>query len=99
MGESARAGPVGPLPPGIFGHIDGEQGVNPYVYQWKGELKRRPISDAIKLLAKAGYPSGRDEKTGKPLTMPLYSLFREVFAGGYEVVVDWMVSFVIFYCG
>lgn len=62
----------GPLPPGIYGYQPGEQGVNPYVYQWRqGKLQRKPISAAKQLLAEAGYPAGRDAKTGKPLIIHL----------------------------
>jgi len=58
----------GPLPPGIFGYKDGEAGINPYVYDWvDGKPKRKSIGEAKKLLAEAGYPGGREEKTGKPL--------------------------------
>ena len=66
----------GPLPPGIFGYQTGEAGVNPYVYEWEGEgedgkLKRKSIDEAKRLLAEAGYPAGRDAKTGKPLIVHL----------------------------
>ena len=27
----------GPIPPGIFGNVQGEAGINPYVYQWQGD--------------------------------------------------------------
>ena len=58
----------GPLPPGLFGYKDGEAGINPYVYDWAdGKPQRKSISEAKKLLTEAGYPNGRDEKTGKPL--------------------------------
>jgi len=60
----------GPIPPGIFGHREGVSGYNPYVYKVEsGELKRRSLEDAKKLMADAGYPNGRDEKTGKPLLL------------------------------
>ncbi|MEW6677074.1 MAG: ABC transporter substrate-binding protein [Pseudomonadota bacterium] len=62
----------GPLPPGIFGYRDGEAGVNPVVYTWDGsQPRRRPVEDAKRLLAEAGYPDGRDAKTGEPLTLYL----------------------------
>ncbi|MFQ5737306.1 MAG: ABC transporter substrate-binding protein, partial [Thermodesulfobacteriota bacterium] len=60
-----------PLPPSIFGHLDGKEGVNPYVYRWNGEkgrAERRSIEYAKKLMAQAGYPGGRD-KNGRPLVV------------------------------
>jgi ABC-type transport system substrate-binding protein len=63
-----------PLPPGIYGYQSGEAGVNPYVYEWfNGKLRRKDIAVAKKLLAEAGYPEGRDVKTGKPLIIHLDS--------------------------
>ncbi len=60
----------GPIPPGIFGYIDGAAGVNPYVYDYvDGKLKRKSLALAKKLLAEAGYPNGRDAVTGKPLVL------------------------------
>jgi ABC-type transport system substrate-binding protein len=60
----------GPIPPGIFGYQDGEQGINPYVYDWvNGKPQRKSIEYAKQLLAEAGYPGGREKKTGKPLTI------------------------------
>ena len=62
----------GPLPPGIFGAQEGERGINPQIYDWvDGKPKRKSIEYAKKLLAEAGYPGGRDEKTGKPLLLYL----------------------------
>jgi len=62
----------GPLPPGIFGYREGEAGVNPYVYNWTAHgLQRKPVEEARRLLAKAGYPDGRDVSTGKPLVLYL----------------------------
>jgi ABC-type transport system substrate-binding protein len=62
---------MSPLPPGIFGSREGTpEGVNPMTHVWKdGRAVRRPIEDAKKLLAEAGYPNGRDAKTGKPLVL------------------------------
>lgn len=60
----------GPIPPGINGYQAGNKGMNPFVYQWQNDqLLRRPISDAKNLMKQAGYPNGRDEKTGKPLIL------------------------------
>ncbi len=62
----------GPIPPGIFGYVDGEAGVNPYVYRWVGDAPRRkPIAEAQRLLVEAGYPDGLDAESGAPLTLNL----------------------------
>jgi ABC-type transport system substrate-binding protein len=61
-----------PLPPGIFGYIDGAAGINQYVYDWgQHGLQRKSVAVAKKLLAEAGYPDGRDIETGKPLVLYL----------------------------
>ncbi len=63
---------MGPLPPGIFGYREDAQGYNPVVYDWvDGKPKRKPIEAARKLLAEAGYPDGREAKTGQPLVLYL----------------------------
>jgi len=60
----------GPLPPGLFGHRDGEQGVNHYVYDWvNGTPQRKSIDAAKKLLQEAGYGGGVDAESGKPLVL------------------------------
>jgi ABC-type transport system substrate-binding protein len=66
-GETA----MGPLPFGIFGSRHGTpQGINPITHKIvDGQVVRRPIEDARKLLAEAGYPNGRDAKTGRPLVI------------------------------
>ncbi|MCZ6718604.1 MAG: ABC transporter substrate-binding protein [Gammaproteobacteria bacterium] len=67
----------GPIPPGIFGYRENEAGINPYVYDWvDGKPRRKPIEAARKLLAEAGYPGGRDEKTGKSLILYFDTLDR-----------------------
>jgi ABC-type transport system substrate-binding protein len=67
---------MSPLPPGIFGSLDGEAGINPVVFDWEGDqntgrARRKPIEAAKKLLAEAGWPDGRDAKTGEPLVLHL----------------------------
>lgn len=60
----------GPIPPGIFGHLEGEAGVNPYVHDWhEGEARRKSLETARQLLAEAGYPEGRNQETGRPLQL------------------------------
>ena len=62
----------GPIPPGIFGSREGQEGINPYVYDWvDGAPRRKSIEHAQKLMAEAGYPGGRDAKTGQPLLLNL----------------------------
>jgi ABC-type transport system substrate-binding protein len=68
----------GPLPPGIFGYRENERGINPIVYQWENNRPvRRSLNEAKALLAKAGYPNGRDAQTGVPL-----KLYFDVTASG-----------------
>jgi ABC-type transport system substrate-binding protein len=60
----------GPLPPGIFGHREGEAGINPFVYEWQGgKPVRRGLDEAKVLMEQAGYRDGRDPETGRPLTI------------------------------
>ncbi len=62
----------GIVPPGLFGYReDGPEAFNQYVYRKDdaGRTVRRSIEDARRLMAQAGYPDGRDAKTGKPLIL------------------------------
>jgi len=60
----------GPIPPGIFGYLSGKAGINSVTHFWdKGRIKRQPLAKAKKLLKDAGYPDGRDVKTGRPLLL------------------------------
>ena len=59
-----------PLPPGIFGRREGAESVNPVTHVWRdGQAQRRSLDEARRLLAEAGYPGGRDAKTGQPLVL------------------------------
>jgi ABC-type transport system substrate-binding protein len=45
-------------------------GLNPVTHRIvDGQIVRRPIADARQLMAEAGYPDGRDAKTGRPLVI------------------------------
>jgi ABC-type transport system substrate-binding protein len=60
----------GPLPPGIFGHLEGEAGVNRYVYDVvDGRPVRKSIDEARALMARAGYEGGVNPETGAPLIL------------------------------
>ncbi len=60
----------GPIPPGIFGHRDGEPGINPYLFEWRdGRAARRSIDEARRLMEEAGYPGGREGDGGRALTI------------------------------
>jgi len=60
----------GPIPPTIFGHVEGKEGCNLYVYDWiEGKCVRKPLGEAKKLLVEAGYPNGISQKTGKALVL------------------------------
>ncbi len=60
----------GPIPPGIFGHREGEAGINPFVYEWRdGRPVRRSLDEARVLMEQAGYPGGIERETGRTLTI------------------------------
>jgi len=77
-----------PIPPGIFGFVEGDAGVDTEVYDLTPDgPRRKPIEVARRLLADAGYPEGRDIKTGKPLV-----LYLDTTATGPDdkARLDWM---------
>ena len=78
----------GPIPPGILGYVSGEAGFNRVVYDVKdGKPQRKSLDEARRLLAEAGYPNGRHEKTGAPLVLHFDSASG---AGGSSPTLDWM---------
>lgn len=77
-----------PVPPGILGYQPPPGGINPYVYDIKdGKPIRKSLDEARRLLAEAGYPNGRHEKTGEPLVIYFDSTAG---AGGSSPSLDWM---------
>ncbi|MCV2219867.1 ABC transporter substrate-binding protein [Thauera sp. Sel9] len=67
---------MSPIPPGIFGAREGREGINPVVYEWQGDDEngrpvRRSLDEARRLLAEAGWPNGRNARTGEPLIVNL----------------------------
>lgn len=79
-----------PLPPGIFGYREGRAGINPYMYDWvDGRSRRKSIDAARKLLAEAGWPDGRDARTGEPLVLYLDTTSTGV---GGKSRIDWLTQ-------
>jgi ABC-type transport system substrate-binding protein len=80
----------GPLPPSLFGYReDGPSAFNPVVYRRgpDGKPVRRSLDEAKKLLAEAGYPEGRDAKTGKPLVLNFD--YQQAPTPGVKALLDW----------
>ncbi len=77
-----------PIPPGIFGYREGQEGINRYVYDWvDGAPKRKPIEEARRLLAEAGYPGGIDAETRQALVIHLDTTSGGV---GNKSRLDWI---------
>ena len=80
----------GPIPPDIFGYEEGEGGVNAETDLWDaaaGRPRRRPIEEARRWMAEAGWPDGRGPD-GRPLV-----LHFDHAAGGdpaFVSVFEWM---------
>ncbi|HTH94091.1 MAG TPA: ABC transporter substrate-binding protein [Rhodocyclaceae bacterium] len=74
----------GPIPPGIFGYRDVE---NSYMYG--ADEHRRSIEEAKKLLADAGWPNGRNAKTGEPL---IVNLDTTGAGTGSKARLDWLAK-------
>ena len=62
---------MSPIPPGIFGSREGQDGYyNPVTHKLEGgKVVRRTVEDAKKLMLEAGFPNGRNAETGKPLVL------------------------------
>jgi ABC-type transport system substrate-binding protein len=86
-GEAAH----GPLPPGLFGSRHGTiEGHNPITHKVvDGRIVRRSIDEAKQLLAEAGYPDGRDAKTGRPLVLN-YD-YQRAPTPELKAELDWMI--------
>jgi len=69
--KKAGATAMSPLPAGISGSREGTpEGINPVTHRnVNGRAVRRSIDEAKQLIAEAGYPNGRDAKTGRPLVL------------------------------
>ena len=91
--SQGRAGPasMSPVPPVAFGYRAGEKGINPIAYDWKdGKAVRKPIEVARKLMVEAGYPDGRDVRTGQPLTLN-YD-YQRVPTPELRAQIDWVIK-------
>ncbi len=82
----------GPVPPGVFGSREGSpQGFNPITHKLVGgKPERRSIEEAKQLLTEAGYPDGRETKTGKPLVLN-YD-YQRTPTPEIRAELDWMVK-------
>ncbi|WP_126445333.1 ABC transporter substrate-binding protein [Sulfuricystis multivorans] len=79
---------MSPIPPGIFGYREGRAGINPVVYDWsEAGARRKDIAVARRLLAEAGWPDGRNAKTGEPLIINLDTTTTGV---GAKSRIDWL---------
>ena len=78
----------GPVPPGVLGYQEPPAGIDPYVYDMRdGRPVRKPLEAARRLLAEAGYPDGRDARTGQPLVLHFDAMGGST---GASPTYDWM---------
>ena len=95
--QQGKAGPAatGPLPPPVFGYRAGKEGMNPYAYDWKvengqGRAVKKSMAVAEQLMVEAGYPGGRDAKTGQPLILN-YD-YQRVPTPELRAEIDWTIK-------
>ncbi|HJW50405.1 MAG TPA: ABC transporter substrate-binding protein, partial [Burkholderiaceae bacterium] len=89
--ESKAAGEpaMSAIPPGVFAYRP--ELVNRTVYDVvDGKPRRKSIEEAKRLLAEAGYPDGRDAKTGQPLVLN-YD-YQRALTPELKAEVEWMVK-------
>ena len=81
----------GIIPPGVFGSREGQSGeFDPVTHRLVGgRIERRPLADAQALMVQAGYPGGRDVRTGRPLVLN-YD-FQRVVTPELKAENDWLV--------
>lgn len=82
----------GPLPPGLFGfREDGPTAFNDVVYRRdaQGRIVRRSIDEARELMRLAGYPDGRDARTGRPLVL---NFDWQSAAAGSKAYLEWVAK-------
>ncbi|MGH6648422.1 ABC transporter substrate-binding protein [Aquabacterium sp.] len=82
---------MGPLPKALFGSREETlAGVNPVTHRIvDGKPVRRSIAEARRLMVEAGYPDGRDAKTGRPLVLN-YDFYL-LPTPSNKVEIDWVV--------
>ena len=95
--SQGKAGPpaTGVIPPPVFGFRTGQEGMDPIAYDWKvengeGRAVRKPLAEAQKLMIDAGYPGGRDVRTGQPLVLN-YD-YQRVPTPELRAEIDWMIK-------
>jgi len=77
----------GPVPPDVPGYRPLPEGHNPNVYDVvDGQVQRKSLDEARRLLREAGYPDGRDATTGQPLIL----YFDSAGGTGSSAMLDWM---------
>ncbi len=78
----------GPIPPGLFGYVEGKEATNRYIFDWDPATKthkRKPVAYAKQLLTEAGYPNGRHHETGEPLI-----LYMDTVSSDSSPRADWI---------